>query len=214
MQWTELVPEQVVVISATEEMWITPVLPGEEALIHGALEKRQREFRAGRHCAHSALAKLGLPKIPILRDEKRAPIWPPGYLGSISHCRDYCLAACCVAGSIQGLGIDVEPLAPLKPGLAGYIQSDSESAFMDAHPQLPERLIFSAKESLFKCFYPLVKRYFGFHAVELTIDPINRRFDFIQTGETPLQLPGGYVFYGQYLTTDSHLFTACYLSRA
>lgn len=214
MQWTELVPEQVVVISATDEMWTTPVLPDEEALVHGALEKRRREFRAGRHCAHTALAQLGLPYKPILRDERRAPIWPPGYLGTISHCQDYCLAACCVAGSIQGLGIDVEPLAPLKPGLGNYIQSELETRFLETHPEIPERLIFSAKESLFKCFYPLVKRYFGFHAVELMIDPINQSFGFIETGEIQLKLPRGFVFSGHYLTTHSHLFTACCLNRS
>ncbi len=52
---------------------------------------------------------------------------------------------------------------------------------MQAQPELPPRLIFSAKESLYKCFYPLVKRFFGFHAVELELDPKRQRFCFKPT---------------------------------
>jgi 4'-phosphopantetheinyl transferase EntD len=211
MRWSELIPDQVVVVSATEEMWKTPVLPEEETLISQAMEKRQREFRAGRHCAHAALAKLGLPPKPILRDEKRAPIWPSGYLGSISHCQDFCFAACCTLGEIQGLGIDVEPLAPLRTGVDSYIHNKREDSFLQTHPELPERLIFSAKESLYKCYYPSIKRYFGFHTVELTIDPVNQRFHFTQSAETQLELPRNLNFYGRYLTNQSHLFTACWL---
>lgn len=213
MPWTEILPNQIVIVSATSAMWNTPVFPEEEALIQQAVEKRRREFRAGRHCAHSALAKLGVPPHPILRDEKRAPIWPLGYLGSISHCQDFCLAACCAAGKIQGLGVDVEPLEPLKQGIDAYIQSQKESDFLQSHPELPERLIFSAKESLYKCLYPLVKRFFGFHAVELDIDPETHRFSYTQTGETPLVLPQDSIFHGHYLTSQHHLFTACYLSN-
>jgi 4'-phosphopantetheinyl transferase EntD len=195
-------------------MWTTPVLPEEEALICRAVEQRRREFRAGRHCAHEALAQLGQPQRAILRDERRAPLWPPGHLGSISHCRDFCLAACCVVGNIQGIGVDVEPLAPLKPGIGDYIHSKQESRFLKAHPELPARLLFSAKESLYKCIYPLVQHYFGFHTVELTIDMENHGFTFTPTGKTRLELPRDLVFSGRYLTTQSHLFTACYLTRA
>ena len=213
MQLIGLFPQQVITVSATPEMWTSPVLPEEEALICRAADKRQREFRAGRHCARAALAKLGQPGQAILRDQRRAPVWPQGYLGSISHCRDYCLAACCAAESIQGLGVDVEPLAPLKPELAGYIQSEAESRFMQEHPELPDRLIFSAKESLYKCFYPLVKQYFGFHAVEIELATDNRQFNFTPTDEAPSELVQAFSFHGGYVTTDNHLITGCYLLR-
>jgi 4'-phosphopantetheinyl transferase EntD len=192
-------------------MWTTPVLPEEEILISQANKKRQREFRAGRHCAHTALERLGLARSPILREKNRAPIWPEGYHGSISHCMDFCLAACCARGSIRGLGIDVEPLQPLKAGLQPYIQTQNESAFMQAHPELPERLVFSAKESIYKCFYPLVKRFFGFHAVELKLKPISQTFSFTINLDADIELPGENAFHGFFVTTESHLITACYL---
>ncbi len=213
MKLASLFPAEVVTVTATPEMWSTPVFPEEEALISQALEKRQREFRAGRHCAHAALERLGHPREPILRDPKRAPLWPKGYLGSISHCRDFCLAVCCPTSTIKGLGVDVEPLAPLKPGICNYIQTEAENTFMQANSDLPERLIFSAKESLYKCLYPLVKDFFGFHSVELKIDRINQQFTFAPTAKLQITLPADLGIHGNYLISKNHLLTSCYLTH-
>lgn len=199
-------------VTATPEMWKTPVLPAEEALISQALERRQAEFRAGRHCAHRALQRLGAPHQAILRDDKRAPIWPAGYLGSISHCGGYCLAACASESLLMGLGVDVEPLAPLKPGVERYIHSAAESLFMSAHPELPARLIFSIKESLYKCLYPLLRCYFGFHAVEIEVDREGRSFSYRPSAGSNLPFPLELRFHGRYLITDGHLLTSAWLT--
>jgi 4'-phosphopantetheinyl transferase EntD len=209
-----LFPAPVATVIATPEMWTTPVLAREEALILQAHEKRKREFRAGRHCAHGALEQLGLPASPILRGEKREPLWPQGYQGSISHCRDFCLAACCKLEQIRGIGVDVEPLEPMKPGVQRHIESATESAFMRLHPDLPERLIFSLKESLYKCLFPHLGRYFGFHAVELQIDRDDQRYGFTPTADSIVRLPEGVVFHGRYELTDNHLLSGCYLTLA
>lgn len=207
-----LFPAPVTTVVATPEMWTTPVLAQEEALILQSHEKRKREFRAGRHCAHGALAQLGLPASPILRGEKREPLWPQGYQGSISHCRDFCLAACCKLEQIRGIGVDVEPLEPLKTGVQRFIESATESEFMRRHPDLPERLIFSLKESLYKCLFPHLGRYFGFHAVELHIDRDNQRYDFTPSADSIVTLPEGVAFHGRYELTDQHLLSGCYLA--
>jgi 4'-phosphopantetheinyl transferase EntD len=213
MNNTPLFPPQVSMVAATEEMWETPVLKAEEQLISGASNKRQREFRAGRHCAHAALERLGLPRQAVLRDDHRAPIWPPGYLGSISHCRDLCIAACAALNPLFGLGLDVEPLEPLKPGVAGYIHTPEETAYLETlSPRLPERLLFSAKESLYKCFYPLLKVFIGFKAVRIELDIEKQRFDFRPTPQSKVRFPEDKVFWGRYLITDTHLITGCYLT--
>ncbi|MDJ0806917.1 MAG: 4'-phosphopantetheinyl transferase superfamily protein [Gammaproteobacteria bacterium] len=215
MNSASLFPPQVVVQSATDEMWETPVLQAEERLIAQATGKRQREFRAGRHCAHTALRRLGLPKQAILRDENRAPLWPLGYLGSISHCRNLCIAACVKQDPILGLGLDVEPLEPLRPGTQAYIQTAAETAFLQtAETKLPERLVFSAKESLYKCYYPLLQAFFGFHSVELSIDVDRQAFDFRPTAQAQVNFPGHVQFYGRYLISQAHLVTGCYLLPA
>lgn len=205
-------PPDVILITASAEMWETPVLEAEERLIDGACNKRRREFRAGRHCAHRALNRLGMPDQPILRYQDGSPIWPDGYLGSITHCRDLCLAACARHDPIRGIGLDVEPLEPLKPGLASKIQIAKETACLRTPgAKLPDRLVFSAKESLYKCFYPIVKRFFGFHSVEIMIDMERQGFNFKPSLQTQIQFPGNLHFHGRYEVTETHLITGCFL---
>lgn len=210
---TSLFPAEVVTVVATEEMWEKPLIMAEEELIVTACTKRKREFRAGRNCAHAALDILGLPRQPILRDSNRAPCWPEGYQGSISHCKDLCLAACTSKNPIMSLGLDVEPLAPLSPEVEGYIYTSNElEYFHSLSRKLPERLVFSAKESLYKCLYPLINQFFGFHAVEIVLDDRKQLFNFHSTGQIEFNIPDHLQFHGRYLVTKTHLITGCYLS--
>ncbi|MES9945810.1 MAG: 4'-phosphopantetheinyl transferase superfamily protein [Candidatus Thiodiazotropha sp.] len=214
MQLSPLFPPSVVIVNSTEEMWLKPLCIDEEQLIEGSVTKRQREFRAGRNAAHAALRQLDAPAGPLLRGTKRQPIWPDGFIGSISHCNDNCVAACAIAGEIVSLGIDVEPLEPLKPGIARYIDTDEDKAFMQRHKDLPPRLIFSAKESLYKCYYPLVERFFGFQSVSLDIDASRQQFQFRPSTACTIEFPQNLHFHGRYLITERHLYTGCYLTIA
>jgi 4'-phosphopantetheinyl transferase EntD len=213
MDLSSLFPSDVVIVHATEKMWATPVHREEEQLIQGSVTKRQRQFRAGRNAAHAALSQLDAPYEPLLRGDNRQPIWPQGYLGSISHCDDSCVAACAKDGVIVSLGLDVEPLEPLKPSVARYIETENEWGFMQRHAELPRRLIFSAKESVYKCYYPLVGRFFGFHSVVLEIDISRQSYRFRPSALCEIDFPQDLAFHGRYLLTENHLFTSCYLTR-
>ncbi len=213
MESLTLFPPEVIMVTATPQMWESPVLQAEEQLIAQASSKRQREFRAGRHCAHTALQQLGLAKQAILRDANRAPLWPKGYLGSISHCQDLCIAACAKQHPIISLGLDAEPMQPIKPGVEQYIQTKAEMAYLKSLvPRLPERLVFSAKESLYKCFYPLLKTFFGFHTVEIVIDVEKKHFGFKPVRNAKVDFPKNMTFHGRYEMTATHLVTGCYLT--
>jgi enterobactin synthetase component D len=207
-----LFPADVALVFASAEMWQTPLCAEEEALIDGAVSKRQREFRAGRNAAHEALQRLQAPRQAILRGSRREPLWPSGYLGTIAHCHDLCVAACAIEGGLAGLGIDVEPLSPLPEGVERYIHTDMEASGLEQE-ELPQRLIFSAKESLYKCYYPLLGRYFGFKSVNLIIDKTTQTFSFEPTVACEIEFPAEMDFHGRFHTSDTHLFTACYLSR-
>jgi enterobactin synthetase component D len=213
MNLDHLFPPDTVLVIADTPMWETPLRREEEALISGAIEKRRREFRAGRHAAHAALSRLDAPDAPLLRGKRREPLWPPGYVGSIAHCNDLCLAVCARDSEVAGIGIDVEPLAPLPDGVDSYIHTEAEAAFIADHANAhPGRLIFSAKESLYKCFYPLVQRYFGFHSVELNIDTANQRYSFSTTDRCEIAFPPWH-FEGRFAIGEHHLVTAGYLRR-
>ena len=72
-----------------------------------AVNKRQREFAAGRAAAHTAMANLGVPPQAILNGDDRAPIWPEGLTGSITHTRGCAIAIVARNSDVRALGIDV-----------------------------------------------------------------------------------------------------------
>jgi 4'-phosphopantetheinyl transferase EntD len=69
------------------------LIPAEVAVISRAVEKRRREFQTVRHCARRALDELGLPPAAIPPGGHREPLWPPGVVGSLTHCTGYRAAA-------------------------------------------------------------------------------------------------------------------------
>jgi 4'-phosphopantetheinyl transferase EntD len=147
--------------------------PGEERLIASAVEGRRREFITARRCARRALAALGLPAAPILSGPRREPIWPTGVRGSITHCAGYRAAAVARADDCAGLGIDAEPHGPLPSGVWDSVTVAEERTALSALPGTVhwDRLLFSAKESVYKAWFPLTGRWLGFEDACLTFDP-------------------------------------------
>lgn len=140
----------------------------------GAVARRQWEFRAGRLCAQNALAVLGYPRpdVRIPRTAHGAPGWPYGITGSITHTDGYVSAAVARADVIGALGIDSERVLTEDRlrSVAGTIAWASElSAARDAGYEriVSATLVFSAKETIFKCLRGQVGRMFDFRDVRL-----------------------------------------------
>lgn len=145
---------------------------GRPASIERSVAKRQAEFLAGRLCARAALAQLGLAQLDIPIGEDRAPVWPQGVTGAITHGQGWAAAIAAPAGCQRGLGLDVETL--LEPDralrLAGEILIPAELERLPTDPAqaaLAVTLTFSLKESLFKALYPLVRQRFYFEAAQI-----------------------------------------------
>jgi 4'-phosphopantetheinyl transferase EntD len=152
------------------------LFPEEEALISRAVDKRRREFATARLCARRALAELGVPPAPILPGERGAPQWPAGIVGSMTHCDGYRAAAVARGDVIGTIGIDAEPHAPLPDGVLGQIALASEVALLAAlgrtHPTVHwDRLLFSAKESVYKAWFPLTRKWLGFEDADVILRP-------------------------------------------
>ena len=81
------------------------LLAQEAAQIRGAGRSRRQEFTAARTCARQALRELGLPETAILRGEHREPLWPPGIVGSITHCALYSAAVVAWARDFRSLPV-------------------------------------------------------------------------------------------------------------
>lgn len=152
------------------------LFPQEEEAIAPAAPKRRREFTGVRACARVALARAGLPPSPIVPGPSRAPVWPPGVTGSMTHCDGYRGCAIGRTEAIAAIGIDAEPHDDLPDGVLPFVSSESErgrlAELRRADPgTCYERILFSAKESVFKAWFPATGQWLGFEQADLTIDP-------------------------------------------
>jgi 4'-phosphopantetheinyl transferase EntD len=166
-------------------MYALAPLPEEAAAVARAVEKRRREFAAGRACARQALAALGAPPQALPVGPARAPIWPAGFIGSISHCDGVCCAVAARTAAMAGLGLDVEDAGPLPEGSARIVLRAEEARAQESLAATPgldwAKLAFSAKEAAYKACQPLLGGRLGFldaavsfagdHAFEIWIDP-------------------------------------------
>jgi 4'-phosphopantetheinyl transferase EntD len=203
-------------VSAAEAFGDPPdavLFPEEAAAIAKAGGGRRREFTTARACAHRALTGLGVPPGPVLRGERGAPRWPDGIVGSITHCADYRAAVAARAGEILALGIDAEPNDVLPGGVLDLISLPPERAMLAGLAAVPgicwDRLLFSAKESVYKAWFPRTGRWLGFEDAQITINPGNGTFTaalLVPPAETGRPGPPGYA--GRWLERDGFLLTA------
>ena len=210
--WTLLVPEPVVVVQATPEMWDAPASPAERACVDKAIAKRKLEFQAGRAAARVALRALGVEGFDLLPGDDRAPRWPPGIVGSITHTASHCAVAVARVGDILAIGIDVERNDPLTPGLVPRICSASEEQRLQslpgATPLVWAKLIFSAKEAFFKAYYPETGKYIGFHDAEVEIQHDQGKFRIALTGESAPPFFGRRHASGRFAVGQGYIFTS------
>jgi 4'-phosphopantetheinyl transferase EntD len=180
-----LVPDLVACAETRRDRLDIELFPQERRSLGRAVEKRRREFVTGRACARLALTRLGAPVTAIPSGGHGEPLWPAGVVGIITHCAGY--RACAVAWSrtVIALGIDAEPNLPLPEGILAEVAHGRErdavgggSAPAGAEPDAVDlpRLLFSAKEAVYKAWFPLTGRWLGFDDVELSIDVARARF--------------------------------------
>lgn len=174
----ELLPDTVVAVETFGEQPPVPLFPAEEAALVRAADKRRREFTAVRGCARRAMERLGAPVRPLPPGEGGAPEWPEGLTGSMTHCDGYRAAALVRAADLASLGIDAEPHAPLPEGVLGVTALPAEAERLrQLTAERPgvhwDRLLFSAKESVYKAWYPLTRRWLDFTEADIafTVGP-------------------------------------------
>jgi 4'-phosphopantetheinyl transferase EntD len=152
------------------------LFPEEAAVVARAVDKRRREFTTARACARRALAALGLPPAPILPGERGAPVWPSGVVGSMTHCDGYRASAVAPEAKVRTIGLDAEPDDPLPEGVLETIATPEEVRWLaEVAGGFPgvcwDRLLFSAKESIYKAWFPLTRRWLDFEDAVVTPEP-------------------------------------------
>jgi 4'-phosphopantetheinyl transferase EntD len=171
-----IVPSGVVVAEVFDDRFDSCVLfPEEAAAVQRAAPKRKREFAAVRACARQALAGAGFGPGPIVPGPSGAPVWPGGAVGSMTHCDGYRGCAIGRAETVSAIGIDAEPHEVLPDGVLAMVAGDRERAELarlaaTAPGLCWERILFSAKESVFKAWFPATGRFLGFRDAEIALE--------------------------------------------
>jgi 4'-phosphopantetheinyl transferase EntD len=165
----------------------------EDALAGRMAPGRRAQFIAGRTLARTALGALGAPPVALGRAAGGSPVWPEGFVGTITHCGDgadgWCAAAVTPAERCRGIGLDAEPDRPLDDPVAALVLTPGEAASVAGEPGLTT-VFFCAKESVYKALHPLTGVFLDFHDVEARLDPAAGLFSArIQLAEWPPAAP-------------------------
>jgi 4'-phosphopantetheinyl transferase EntD len=172
----------VVLMSDISGADIDSLSAAEFSLVAQAVRKRQSEFATGRKLAREALRRFGVHDYELLSDSNRAPIWPRGFAGSVTHCATMAFVAIGRSNEVGTVGIDAEVASELAPELWSSVLTAEERAWVGAqHPSDRGKLallMFSAKEALYKAQFPRTKTMLDFSDIGIDIDalaPASRR---------------------------------------
>lgn len=181
--------------------------PAEGRCMTGMKHARRYEFAAGRSAARRALCGAGHPGGVIVAGADGLPVFPAGYLGSISHKHGWAIAAAALVTTAAGVGIDLEfdegqPDADLQ----AEVVLPSEEHFLDgvctADPGItsPETLVLSAKEAIYKAVFPLRRVRFDFDDLQLALDPKDRSFQAVRfPADEGILVGGRYTVAGRWI---------------
>jgi len=179
-----------------------------------AVAKRRLDYLAGRHCARLALNQLGFSQpVTIASGSNRAPQWPKGFLGAITHTKGYAAAIVGHKANWLGLGLDAEIIIDeSKPSLVCHVCRPEEFENLKMRDVFPDQflftLIFSAKESLFKALYPAVQSYFGFQAAQVQeIDQNAGSFVIELVQDIHADFPASKTFCGSFIILKDKVIT-------
>lgn len=212
-----ILPAQATAAEAFEDPPGLTLFPEEAAVVANAVDKRRTEFTTVRHCARQALARLGHHAVPILPGPRGAPQWPDGLRGSMTHCQGYRAAVLGRTRDLASIGVDAEPDEPLPTGVLNRVALDRERAevarLAASHPGICwDRLLFSAKEAVYKTWFPLTGRWLDFTEADITITPDTGGF------VARLLVPGPVLagrevssFTGRFVVSDGLILTAIVL---
>lgn len=186
------------------------------------VEKRQREYRAGRHHARSALINAGAAPADVPRGMDGLPMFPRGFAGSITHTgKSKSFVAAAVCQEPASIGLDAEFIRPIKDALLDTIMTPREQGMMASMLSAPAPsfngpgelalLHFSAKEAFYKCVYPQARQLLGFHDVEVAVCSAENSFIAKAKENLASEIPKA--LGGRYLLTDALIVCGVTWSR-
>ena len=186
------------------------LLAAEERAMARAVPARRAEFAAGRQAARAAMAALGHDGAAIPMGADRAPVWPAGLTGSITHAGGLALAAIAPVGASQGLGLDLEGDTPMAEDLWPTILRPDERDWLATQPahhrQHLAKRMFSAKEACYKAQYARSNTLLDFHDISIAYTDSSTAF----SAHFHRTIPGfaqGTILHGQQESTGAMILS-------
>jgi 4'-phosphopantetheinyl transferase EntD len=142
------------------------LLPEEAASVTSKVDRMRDASGAARYAARGLLNQAGLADAPLLKAASGAPVWPFGVVGSMAHDDAFVVAAVASADAFAGLGIDVEPSEPLAEDVASLVRMPGD-VLDGVDERLASRLLFVAKEAVYKAVFPRDQVILGFEDVAI-----------------------------------------------
>jgi 4'-phosphopantetheinyl transferase EntD len=131
------------------------LLPEEKATLLTKDARRLNASGAARFISRQLLAERGVTNFPVERARSGEPIWPKNIVGSLAHDDELAVAAIGCDSDYLGLGIDVEPATPLPNDIKSLVRISEDIDGDDYDTILVDRVLFCAKEAVYKAVYPL-----------------------------------------------------------
>jgi 4'-phosphopantetheinyl transferase EntD len=145
------------------------LLPEEADAFATSVIKRRRASGAARIVARKLLTQLGCSYLTALpKSTSGAPIWPQGIVGSLAHDSRFAVAAVGRRHDVAALGIDIEPAEEL-PFELDLIATPGERLRISPYRHIG-RLLFTAKEAVYKAVHPLDNVFLEHHDIEIDFD--------------------------------------------
>ncbi len=145
------------------------LLPEEAASMSSRVTAMRRASGAARIVARALFVRLGHDHAAVPRGSSGAPIWPAGLTGSLAHDERIAVAAAGWQRDVHSVGIDIEPAAPLPADMLALVATSRELE-KTAGDALRGRLLFAAKEAVYKAVYPLDRDFLEFQDIEVDIE--------------------------------------------
>jgi 4'-phosphopantetheinyl transferase EntD len=172
------------------------------------------QLERGRSLAASLLDQLGAGSHHVGMAADRSPLWPPGFVGSISHSEDLVAVAVAPATRCGSLGIDVERVVSntVADDIAPVCFSAHElahSGWSSLSPAHRCSIGFSAKEAFYKCLHPLTGLFMEFTDAEIrAVDLAHGRIRIALRRDLGPRFRAGQCLTGSFRVSDRHVFAA------
>jgi 4'-phosphopantetheinyl transferase EntD len=144
------------------------LLQDEAPAFAASVVKVRRASGAARIVARQLLTQLGHPHCALPKGPAGAPIWPAGLVGSLAHDARVAVAAVAMRADAAALGVDVEPAEFLPAELLDLVATPKERLNLGDDPYRG-RLLFVAKEAVYKAVHPLDQTFLEHHDVEINL---------------------------------------------